>query len=105
MATLAASMPANQLRSQLSSAYCTTSRKGGEVTTRSIEALLIVGVDCAAPVISRGVGWAPTGPSPSSEAVFFRISFLMSRSGGVYPLFSLIFRCDCADTAWFGGSV
>src|SRR5262245_38431784 len=46
------SMPQNQQRSQLSSAYCTTSRNGGDVTTSCTLASANCGISCAGPVVS-----------------------------------------------------
>ena len=50
-------------------------------------------------VTSSEGGWDGIAPSLNNEDVFLRISFFTSRSGGTCPLRSLIFRCDCADTA------
>src|ERR1700733_989621 len=98
-------MPANQLRSQLSPAYWTTSRNGGEVTTSCTDASAIVGVFSAGPAVNSAGGCDAIGPSLNKEADFLRISFFTSRSGGTCPRFSLILRCACTDAAWFGGSV
>ena len=45
--TVAGSMPQNQQRSQLSSAYCTTSRNGGEVTTSVTLPVILIGSDAS----------------------------------------------------------
>src|SRR5436190_6240030 len=105
-----ASNPINQHRSQLSAAYWTTLRNGGDVTTSETELEAICGAEFAGPVIksaldtfSAKVFRTADETSPSSWRVFLRISFATSRFGGVWPRRSLILRCDFTDTAWFGG--
>jgi hypothetical protein len=106
--TASASMPQNQHRSQLSSAYCTTSRNGGDVTTSCTLASANAGIAEAGPVAST----ASTGglfhsglTSRSSERDFFSSTSRTSRNGGACARLPLILRCASGDTAWFGGSV
>src|SRR6185503_18314171 len=112
MFTLLGSMPRNQQRSQLSASYCTTSRKGGEVTTRSTDPDAICGVAWAGLVMSnassatdRNVSRTGAVTSPSSCFDFLRMIFATLRGGGTWFRFSLIRSCDLTETAWFGGKV
>jgi len=80
-ATASASRPLNQQRSQLSPAYCTTSRNGGEVTVRATVPSASSGVLRASRVMKRAEAAAPwrlarsAAVRPfSSWRVFFRIS-------------------------------
>ena len=56
MATLVTSMPANQLRNQLSPAYWTMSRNGGDVTTSVTDSSRISGVDWDVEVVRMASG-------------------------------------------------
>jgi hypothetical protein len=106
------SMPQNQQRSQLSSAYCTTSRNGGEVTTSCT--LCRERARRPGPVPHNSGLFASRSPDRGATAArtsassafdfFFRIE-RTSRGGGVWLRFSLILRCAATDTAWLGGSV
>src|SRR5437870_5099824 len=106
------SMPRNQQRSQLSLSYCTTSRKGGEVTTSGIESDAIWGVWCDWPVRSRAspatlsrVLRTENVQSERRTADFLRIIVGTSRRGGDWLRRWLILRWALTETAWFGGSV
>src|SRR5438105_15836166 len=103
-------MPRNQQRSQLSEAYCTTLRNGGEVTTKPTELERIFGVSAAGPIISSACLLTPASAaracwstSPRSCLVFLSSSFTTSRSGGVCCRFWFILSCDLTETAWLGG--
>src|SRR5205814_2823188 len=108
--TALASRPRKQQRSQLSSAYWTTLRNGGDVTTSETELHGISGDSFAGPVRRRAFSatcsrvWRVAElTSPSSCRVFFRRSFVTSRRGGVWPRRSLIVCWDLTDTAGLGG--
>src|ERR1017187_6491815 len=104
--TVFGSIPANQQRSQLSSAYWTTSRNGGDVTTSEMELLRIFGVAAAGVVSKRdfaatlaSVFRVAESQSPKSCRDFFKITFTTSRGGGVWFRLALIFSCDFTETA------
>ena len=106
-------MPRNQQRSQLSVAYSTTLRKGGEVTTSETEFDGIWGVlrgrSCQSKARS-GATVARFAANPviavaQQLRVSSRMSLTTSRGGGVWFRLALIFRCDLTETAWLGGRV
>jgi len=97
--TASVSIPANQLRSQLSAAYCTISRNGGDVTISRAEALATKGVCAASPSPRIAGGCGRGGPSASSARDFFKINLPTSRGGGVCPRLALILTCDSTETA------
>ncbi len=72
--TTAASIPQNQHRNQLSFAYWTVSRKGGEVTVRLTD--------------SSGIGGAVNPESPVRKRSLFPALFSLVRSSGVRSLTS-----------------
>ena len=108
----AASMPLNQQRSQLSFAYCTVSRNGGEVTVSATEASGICGVSQASAAMKtacrarRRIASRRGASRPDSSCR----DFLAIRSrtflyGGAWRRLRLIRTCPSRDAAWFGGSV
>src|SRR5688572_6906046 len=109
--TVAGSMSRNQQRSQLSASYCTTFRKGGEVTTSCTDDDGICGVACdwlvtsrASPATVARMARTRVSTSPSSCLDFLRMILATSRGGGIWFRFSLILRWDFTETAWFGGN-
>ena len=99
MATLVVSIPADQLRSQLSQRI--EQRQETVEKLRPTESKRCRSQILTRPVgvVNRARGCEAIGPSLSKEALFFRISFFTSRSGGVCPLFSLILNWAWTDTA------
>src|SRR5690349_9061686 len=99
-------MPRNQQRNQLSSAYWTTSRNGGDVTTRDTELSGSSRVSSAGefknlalPAMLASVLRTSGKQSLRSCFDFLTMSFETSRRGGVWLRFVLIFRCDATETA------
>src|SRR5262245_9052606 len=110
--TALASTPRNQQRSQLSVAYWTISRKGGDVTIKATELARILGVASHGPIRSRASGATlamacrSAGPhSLSKDSDFLRMIPGTSRRDGTCWRRSLILRWDLTETAWFGGKV
>src|SRR6185437_15039680 len=94
----------NQQRSQLSSAYCTTSRNGGEVTTSETESggslcVLSAGTlsSSARSATAANVPRTTVVTSPSS-CDFLKMQSATCRRGGCWSRFALILRCDWMDT-------
>src|SRR5947209_2102249 len=105
--TALGSIPANQQRNQLSVAYCTTFKNGGDVTTRDTELAASFGLASAGPIMSSAcfeelarIALVASSTSPNNCRVFLRMIRTTSRSGGIWFRFSLILRCDLAETAW-----
>ena len=105
-------MPQNQHRSQLSSAYCTTSRNGGDVTTSCTLLLGTASIDDAGPVVSTAMSAIPllrlrhsVSVSASSARDFFSRMPRTSRVGGTWLRLALILRWAATLVAWLGGSV
>ena len=107
-----ASRPLNQHLSQLSAAYCTISKKGGDVTVRETVLSKISGVSRASFIRKSDDGATFARFSfcfslipCSNDQVFFRIISRTSRYGGVWlrSWFMVIWRSG--ETAWFGGRV
>src|SRR5580765_571532 len=110
--TALGSMLRNQHRSQLSVAYWTMFRKGGEVTTSATESAGICGVEsaglvnnCALAERLSSLVRIARSTSPSSWRDFLRMILATSRGGGTWLRFRLIFSWDLTETAWLGGSV